>query len=240
MLWEQAGWGEADAFAASEMPAGRRYDGIVAISRSGTTTEVLRALHRLPARTPTIAICAVAGTEVAHSADERVILEFADEESVVQTRFATCVLALFRACLDEDVARLADAAEDVLGEPLTDEIREVDRFVFLGTGWGVGLAYEAALKVREAAGAFSEAYAAMEYRHGPLSATTEGTLVWALGPVEPGVLTSAIAAGGSVVDSGRDAMVELVNVQRAAVALAVDRGLDPDRPRHLSRSVILE
>jgi fructoselysine-6-P-deglycase FrlB-like protein len=35
-------------------------------------------------------------------------------------------------------------------------------------------------------------------------------------------------------------MVELVAIQRAAVALAKARGLDPDEPRHLSRSVVLE
>jgi glucosamine 6-phosphate synthetase-like amidotransferase/phosphosugar isomerase protein len=34
-------------------------------------------------------------------------------------------------------------------------------------------------------------------------------------------------------------MVELLRVQRTAVKLAVLKGLDPDRPRHLSRSVIL-
>jgi fructoselysine-6-P-deglycase FrlB-like protein len=80
----------------------------------------------------------------------------------------------------------------------------------------------------------------MEYRHGPLSATTPGTLVWVLGTIESGVIASALAAGGTVVDSGRDPMVELVLIQRAAIALAADRGLDPDHPRHLSRSVILE
>ncbi|CAM5647385.1 hypothetical protein SALBM311S_07571 [Streptomyces alboniger] len=38
---------------------------------------------------------------------------------------------------------------------------------------------------------------------------------------------------------GLDPLAELVRVQRLAVAVAAARGLDPDRPRHLSRSVIL-
>ncbi len=38
---EQAGAGETDAFAASEFPAGRDYDALLVISRSGTTSEVL-------------------------------------------------------------------------------------------------------------------------------------------------------------------------------------------------------
>ncbi|MFD0886471.1 SIS domain-containing protein, partial [Streptosporangium algeriense] len=44
VLREQAGQGETDAFAASEFPAGRPYDRVLALTRSGTTTEVLDAL----------------------------------------------------------------------------------------------------------------------------------------------------------------------------------------------------
>lgn len=43
-LRESLNLGETDAFPASEMPLGRRYDRVLAISRSGTTTEVLDAL----------------------------------------------------------------------------------------------------------------------------------------------------------------------------------------------------
>ena len=65
--------------------------------------------------------------------------------------------------------------------------RYVRQFVFLGRAWTVGLAREAALKVREAALAWSEAYPAMEYRHGPISVAGAGTVVWPLEqrPAEP-------------------------------------------------------
>src|SRR6202046_3730245 len=53
---EQSGHGETDAFAASEMPFGRRYDRVVALSRSGTTTEILRLLDRLRGPVRTVAI----------------------------------------------------------------------------------------------------------------------------------------------------------------------------------------
>lgn len=46
---ESAEYGVTDAFSASEFPAARRYDLVVAISRSGTTTEVLDLLAALPA-----------------------------------------------------------------------------------------------------------------------------------------------------------------------------------------------
>jgi fructoselysine-6-P-deglycase FrlB-like protein len=235
---EASGLGETDAFVASEMPA-RLYDGVLAISRSGTTTEVLRALDRVPGHAGTVALCAVPDTPVATAAARSVILDFADEDAIVQTRFATSVVALMRALAGESVDAIADAGELALAAPLPDDLGRFDHFVFLGSGWSAGLASEAALKLREAAGVWTEAYPAMEYRHGPVSATRPTTLVWALGAVEPTVLDAAAAAGATVMDSGRDPLAELVVIHRAAVELARGRGLDPNRPRHLTRSVVL-
>src|ERR1700689_701193 len=99
---EQGGHGETDAFAASEMPLGRRYDRVVVLSRSGTTTEILELLDRLSGTVPTVAITAVADAPIGLVADDVIDLGFADEESVVQTRFATTELALLRAHLGID------------------------------------------------------------------------------------------------------------------------------------------
>lgn len=239
-LREAAGRGETDAFAASEALLSRNYDAVLAISRSGTTTEVLNAIERVPAPTRRIAICADGDAPLVEAVDEVVLLPFADESSVVQTRFATGALALFRAHLDEAIEALSDEAERALEEPISVQLDDFDRIVFLATGWGVGLANEAALKLREAAGIWTESYPAMEYRHGPISATTPKTLVWALGTVDEAVLSDAEAAGAAIVESQRDPMVELVLIHRAAVALAHSRGLDPDQPRNLARSVVLQ
>jgi fructoselysine-6-P-deglycase FrlB-like protein len=236
---EAAGQGETDAFAASEMPTGRDYDRVLVLSRSGTTTEILQLLSRLRGRVPTVAITAVAGTPVAEAADAVIDLGFADEESVVQTRFATTELVLLRAHLGEDMAPAADAAERVLAAPLPDELLAARQFTFLGTGWTYGLANEAALKLREAAGMWTEAYPAMEYRHGPVAVTGDGSVVWAFGIAPDGLAGEVAAAGGTAWFTGEDPLAELVRVQRVAVALARARGLDPDRPRNLARSVIL-
>lgn len=239
-LREDAGHGETDAFAASELPTTRRFDAVLAVSRSGTTTEVLRALSRLSNDVETVAICAVADAPVAQAVDRAVVLDFADEESVVQTRFATGALALFRAHLGESIDELSTAAEAALGETMPQHLAEFRQVVFLSSGWGVGIANEAALKLREAAGVWTEAYPVMEYRHGPISAATTRTLVWALGPVDEAVLAEARTAGATIIDRRRDPMVELVMIHRAAVVLATARGLDPDQPRLLSRSVVLQ
>lgn len=238
-LREAAGLGETDAFAASEMLAGRRYDRYVAITRSGTTTEVLEALAAVAPLAATTALTASAGTPVVTAARDVAVIDFADETSVVQTRFATTALALLRAHLGQDLSDAVADARRALTEPLPDEAVSAEQISFLGTGWTYGLALEAALKLREAAGAWAEAYPAMEYRHGPIAVTGPGRLAWALGPVPVGLPDDVARTGGSLVVSSIDPMAELVRVQRLAVARAAAAGLDPDRPRHLSRSIIL-
>jgi len=238
-LRERGGQGETDAFPASAWPLARSYGSLLAISRSGTTTEILDALSASPADLPSAALTATPDSPVLDAAAAHAVLEFADEQALVQTRFATTVLALLRAHLREDVEALAAAAEAELAAPLPVDPREFEHFVFIGAGWGTALAHEAALKLRETAGVWTESYAAMEYRHGPVSATTPSTLLWALGPGCEDVLKVGAEAGATTVSGGDDALVDLLAAQRAGVELAKQRGLDPDSPRHLARSVIL-
>ena len=106
---ESAGLGETDAFTASEVPD-RSYDRVIAITRSGTTTEVLEVLHRVQGSIPTTVVLGDLATPAPELADIVVDLSFADEQSVVQTRFATSALVLFRAAWRGDVDGLPEAA----------------------------------------------------------------------------------------------------------------------------------
>jgi fructoselysine-6-P-deglycase FrlB-like protein len=238
-LRESAGHGETDAFVASEAPRTRRYDRVIALSRSGTTTEVVRTLAALAPGTASLAISAVDGSPVVQSATDAVLLDFADEVSIVQTRFATTALALLRAHFETDLDPVIADAQAALAAPLPVDPSDFEQVVILGRGWTIGLAAEAALKFREAGRAWSESYPAMEYRHGPISVARPATLVWFLGEAQPELVADIRATGASVLHSAIDPMAELVNLQRAAVALAESRGLDPDRPQHLTRSVVL-
>ena len=248
-LREASGQGETDAFAASEFPFGRveagRYDRIVAITRSGTTTEVLALLDRVrgndgaPATVRTTAITGDPRTPIMTAADDVIVLEFADEKSVVQTRFATTALALLRAHLGEDLTDAVADARTAVDVPLAEVLTGAEQFSFLGTGWTIGLATEAGLKMREAACAWTESYPAMEYRHGPISITGPHRVAWGFGPLPEGLDAQIAATGGHLETSALDPMADLIRVQRLAVAIAEARGLDPDQPRHLTRSVIL-
>lgn len=237
VLREEAGHGVTDAFAGSEFPAGRSYDRVLTISRSGTTTEILELLGQLT-DVPTVLVTAVDDSPCAAAADATIGLSFADERSVVQTRFATTALALLRAHLGEDLEPLAVDAEKALAVDVTG-LLDLEQVTFLGRGWTVGLAHEAALKTREAAQFWAESYPAMDYRHGPISIAQPGRAVWTLGEVPQGLDADISATGAQHVHHDLDPLAALVVAQRFAVALAEHRGLDPDQPRSLTRAVIL-
>ncbi|WP_426625458.1 SIS domain-containing protein [Leifsonia sp. McL0607] len=238
-LREGAGFGVTDAAYASEPWPWRDYDVVVVLSRSGTTTEAIEAIEALPEGVRVVAVTGVADSPVAERADDVLLLDFADEESVVQTRFPTTFLVLARSAFGEDVSGLPAEAEAALAQPLGLDIASLEHFVYLGSGWTYGLAQEAALKIREAAQAWAESYPLLDYRHGPLAVAGEKSLVWIIGRTEPSLVEDIERTGASVRTSSHDALVELANAQRLAVAIAAHRGLDPDNPRHLTRSIVL-
>lgn len=237
-LREGTGHGETDVWPASELPH-RRYDRVVALSRSGTTTEILTALARLPGGTPTVAITADPATPISELAAEVITLDFADEKSVVQTRFATTALMLLRTHTAGGTETLPAQADQALTGDLPAPLREAEQVTFLGTGWTFGLANEAALKLREAAQAWTESYYAMEYRHGPISIAAPGRAVWIFGAAPSGLVDEIRRTGAHVEQSTLDPLADLVRAHRLAEYQATAQGLDPDRPRNLDRSVIL-
>jgi fructoselysine-6-P-deglycase FrlB-like protein len=234
---EAAGHGETDAFPSSELPT-RSYDAVLAVSRSGTTTEVLEALRRVPDSVRKIGITAAPTAPIRDAADQLLVLDYADEESVVQTRFATTVLAVARAHIGHDLEPVVRQARQAVAADLDELLVDRPHYVFLGRGWAVGIAREAALKVQETSAAWSESYPALEYRHGPLSAATVSSVVWLFGLDDDALVHDIERTGATVVVGELDPQADLVLVQRLAVATAQRRGLDPDRPRHLARSVV--
>jgi fructoselysine-6-P-deglycase FrlB-like protein len=60
-----------------------------------------------------------------------------------------------------------------------------------------------------------------------------------LGPVDPSLVADVERTGAIVQATAHDPLVQLLQAQRFAVALAELRGLTPDTPRHLTRSVVL-
>lgn len=242
---ESAGKGVTDAFAASEAflnsnSADRQYDAVVAITRSGTTTEVLEILAELQGIVPTVAIIGDTTSPIIELADAVIGLQYADERSVVQTRFATTALVYLLTSLDIDVQQAIDDARDAVSAPVPQELLDAEQFTFLGTGWTVGLAHEAGLKMREAVQGWTESYPAMEYRHGPISIAAPGRVTWLFGAQPEGLDGDMAVTGALYIHTDKHPLAELARVHKVTLERARVRGLNPDLPRNLTRSVILD
>jgi fructoselysine-6-P-deglycase FrlB-like protein len=232
------GLGRTRAAVASEIPYLDPAETLVVLSRSGTTTDVIRVIDRLRDTVPVVGIVGEAGTPVAEKCPRLVHLGHADEQSVVQTRFATTALLVLRASLGDDVSGLPAQAERALIDPLPEQ--DPRHLVFLGTDWTIGVAQEAALKCREAAGAWTEAYPVMEYQHGPISVAGPGSLIWAFCRLPDFVRAAVEATGATVLEPDLDPLAQLVLAHRLALRLAAAAGRDPDHPQFLNRAVELD
>ena len=192
---------------------------LVALSRSGETTETLRAVERLRDRLVSVhAVTCATGNTLADLADSSVVLDEAAERSLVQTRSFTSML-LVAATLamggppqPEEIDALVTGARELFDEHGTAFERlatdkSIERIFFLGGDSRYGLASEAMLKVKEMALAHAEAYHPLEFRHGPMSLVDERSLVVGLvnpeneGP-EVAVLDDMRGLGGRVVALG--------------------------------------
>jgi fructoselysine-6-P-deglycase FrlB-like protein len=233
-----AGAGRTRAAIASEVPYTDPDESLLVLSRSGTTTDVVRAIERYRGDRPVLGIVGEANTPIAEACDKVILLDYADEESVVQTRFATSAMVLLRAALGENLRFLPEQARRGLAVPLPE--KSPRHVVFLGSDWTIGLAHEGALKCREAAGGWTESYAINEYQHGPIAAAGADSLIWSLTPV-PDFLRDAITAtGASLVVPELDPLAQLPAIHLLALQLAEEAGRDPDHPHFLSRSVQLD
>ena len=167
---------------------------LLAISRSGTTTETLWAVEQFRKVNPSgklVTIPTQPESPLAASADHLLSAEAAQERSVAQTRSFTSMF-LMSQCLgnalagDEAVVnrlmKLPPALDSLIERNgvLARELGEDDslrRFFFLGGGINYGLACEAMLKTKEMTRSWSEAFHPLEFRHGPMSVIDDHSLV---------------------------------------------------------------
>ena len=172
-------------------------------------------------------------------ADAVIGLPYADEKSVVQTRFATTALVYLLTSLGIELGSAIEDARTAVIEAVSQELLDAEQFTFLGTGWTVGLAHEAGLKMREAVQGWTESYPAMEYRHGPISIAAPGRVTWIFGPQPEGLDADMGRTGALYVNTGKHPLAELARVHKVTLERARVRGLNPDLPRNLTRSVVL-
>jgi len=168
---------------------------VVPISRSGETTETVRACESVQRRgMKTLSITCYPESWLAQKATETLVLEPANEKSVVTTQSLTSMV-LCGQIMTAIISNNADYLGQLKSLPqigrrvvekyqdLGREIAEnegITRFAFVGNGPYFGLARECQLKVKEMVLLPSDAYPLFDYRHGPKSNVGESTLVTVL------------------------------------------------------------
>ena len=179
---------------------------LVAASRSGTTTETLRALKAATRRRiPTICLTCAARSPLARQADVALCSPAGAERSVVMTKSFSSLLLLGlllaarrgdATAFRRELRRLPVLGRRVLKTalPLMREIgTTASRFVFLGAGPAHGIAWEAMLKMTEMAQRPAVAYHPLEFRHGPIALAGPGTVAVLFGTDAGAALEAALA-----------------------------------------------
>lgn len=209
---------------------------LVAVSRSGETTETLQAVQSFKKSygEDVLAISCHEGSPLVGECSISLVAKEAKEASVVQTRSFSSMLLIAQLCAGIAAGR-PDYCEQLKALPIHGErvikeqrrlIRElggneeIGKFVFLGSGPNYGLACEAMLKMKEMSLSLSEAFHFLEFRHGPKSAINGKTLVvgllsdsardWEIPVLEEaraiGAKTLVLTEGG---EKGADYLVQL-------------------------------
>lgn len=162
---------------------------LIAVSRSGSTTETIHALQLFQDQGwgEHFVITCDPDSKLAQLSDTSVLFPHAQERSIAQTRsFTNMMLGISffieKAVEGGDKVRLSSRGADLLNEygKLIRDISQdqnLDRFFFLGSGTRYGLACEAMLKMKEMSLSYSEAYNFLEFRHGPMSMVNDRSLV---------------------------------------------------------------
>ena len=166
---------------------------LIGISRSGETTETLRAVEAFQSRYPgrALGISCYADSSLMHMVSLGLVVRDGHEQSIAQTRSFAGMLVATQALTavvvgDEEALEQLDGMA-ALGEalipracPIGDRLggdNSLQHFFFLGSGSRYGLACEAMLKMKEMSLSYAEAYHFMEFRHGPKSMVNDQTLV---------------------------------------------------------------
>jgi glutamine---fructose-6-phosphate transaminase (isomerizing) len=248
---------------------------LVAVSRSGTTSETLKAVEDFKAgKRGDVLVISNYDEALSRLADVSIVIDKGQEESVAQTRaFASMYVAASALCarmagMEDLVAameRLPELGNWVIGkyESLAKEIGEnlnFDRFYFLGSGIRYGLACEVNLKMKEMTLTHSEPFHFLEFRHGPMSMVNQDAVVVGLlsdkhQAHEAKVLAEMKSLGGTAISLGeKDTDIQFESglpesmrgvlylpvLQLTAFYRSVAKGLNPDRPNHLTAVVQLD
>ena len=243
----------------------------IAISQSGKSPDLLATVEAARAGGAfVLALVNDAGSPLAGIADEVVPLCAGPELSIAATKSYIAALAAIVALVarwveDSDLQHALAGAPQLLDHawalewPVVGEtLRNASNLYVIGRGMGLGVAQEAALKLKETCGLHAEAFSSAEVRHGPMALVSSGFPLIVFRQSDEteegidGLIGDLVARRGKVLVAGPapsgavalplvtahpvlEPMLQVQTFYRAAHALSLARGLDPDRPPHLAK-----
>ncbi len=265
----------------------------VIISQSGETADTLAALRLCKERgIKTVGIVNVVGSSIAREADSTLYTWAGPEIAVATTKaystqLAACYLMAIafgekRGILSEERSRQLVEELQTLPEKIEKTLEDKERIqwfaskyanahdaFFIGRGLDYAVALEGSLKFKEISYIHSEAFAAGELKHGPISLVEEGTLVvgvltqpdlyektvsnlveaksrgaFLMGMTVYGNYSVEDTAGFTVyvpkTDPNFAVSLSVIPLQLLAYYVSCAKGLDVDKPRNLAKSVTVE
>jgi len=229
---------------------------VLGLSRSGTTTETVQAVEVSRRRGwPTFAVSCAPDVAILQAAEAGLYVPTDGREGIVMSVSASLMLLaglkLFGIAVPEAVVGVAEAA--LVQVAAADTLLQGrTHFVYLGAGANYGIAAEGSLKLQEMSISYSQSFHPMEYRHGPISLIDDRSLVVMIyspdtAGEEAKVVAEVQAKGARVIGFGGpgDVRIEaaglacLPALQMLGEMVALQKGINSEAPRHLTKVVVL-
>jgi glucosamine--fructose-6-phosphate aminotransferase (isomerizing) len=238
---------------------------LILFSQSGETIDVVEAVDLAKKKgLKIIGVTNVLGSTLYRKADIKILLGAGQEAAVAATKSLTAMLAVGLLLNRRSIASVAKSVRQILAAPirkkitkLAQAIKDSEHVFCIGHGVFFPIALEAALKIKEVSYIHAEGFAAGELKHGPIALIEKGTPCLVFGDA----VNSAYeikARGGLIIgiapkpdkvfdwffpvsDLNEASVIPaVVTAQLLAYDLAISRGLNPDKPRNLAKSVTVK
>jgi glucosamine--fructose-6-phosphate aminotransferase (isomerizing) len=243
----------------------------VAISQSGKSPDLLAAARNArECGALVVALCNTPDAPLMREAHHAIALHAGRETSVAATKsFIASLSALVHLVAEWTQNRELSAALAATPVQLraawsadwhdgVEPLRHARNLFVIGRGYGLGIAQEAALKLKETCGLHAEAFSAAEVQHGPMALVGQGFPILAFSQADDtrasveSMAREFVARGANVLLAGGRAegarslplvaahpvvepLLMIQSFYRLAESLARARGLDPDTPPHLRK-----
>lgn len=228
---------------------------VLGLSRSGTTTETVQAVQMSRARGwATFALSCEAGSEILLAAERGLHVPTDGREGIVMSVSASLMLLaglrLVGIAVPDAVVAEAEAALAAVAQAAA-VLHGRTHFVYLGAGANYGIATEGGLKLQEMSISYSQSFHPLEYRHGPISLIDERSLVVMIYSdtveEEAKVVADVQAKGAKVIGFGGPGDISIAAtglaclpaLQMLGEMVALQKGINSESPRHLTKVVVL-